>query len=34
MMSSSISKSQFEGSVRLLNVSHKEHSSLEYILVP
>lgn len=34
MMSSPISKSQFEGNIRFFNVSHKKHSSLEYIIAP
>lgn len=34
MISSPFSKSQFEDSIRFFNVSHKDHSSLEYTLVP
>lgn len=34
MISSPISKSQFEDSIRFVNVSHEEYSSLEYMLVP
>lgn len=34
MMSSRISKSQFEDSIGCFNVSHKKQSLLEYTLVP